>query len=431
MKIKTVARMWWGWVFPAGLGVGLLGFLIVALRYGWLNPLFNDTTHRLGQGADFFGVYQTAYDAWRGQSIYLYADAVPGFTQVVPYFYGFVYWPAVAYLAGLLLLLPPWPAYWAWVGFLCLLVLCALALTWRETSTGAERVLVALMWLCYTPLYLECHMGQFTLPLAFLTYAMLLAYERGRFAAGDGCWVAGVLWKQLGLYLTPLLLRLKRWRTLGVAALLSLASTLPYFMFFPADWTFYWEAQQHPIVIHAGNLGFQAWLVDLAQRSSLLAQPVVGSFSGVNLLVALWTLGIAVVALLATLRPRHFAALESTALWIAVYLLTFKHVWEHHFVWLLPFLVLLVLRRRRPIYFVLYLLLAVPTPFWLFDLPTGSLDPQPLWSPVVSALYHASKAWPTLALFAVLVVDLWQRERRPLLPSWPWLRRLARCRRSA
>lgn len=426
MQTKPLARMWWGWLFPAGLALGLLAFLLVALRYGWLNPLFNDATHRLGQGADFFGVYQTAYDAWRGQSIYRYA--IPDFTQVVPYFYGFVYWPIVAYLAGVFLLLPPWTAYWAWVGFLCLLVLVALALTWRETTTGRERVLVTLMWLCYTPLYLEWHMGQFTLALAGLTYAMLLAYEANRLAAGDCWWVAGVLWKQLGAYLAPLLLRLKRWRTLGLAAALGLVSTVPYFLLFPEDWTFYWDAQQHPIVIHAGNLGFQAWLVDLTQRFPLLARPISGSFSGVDLLVALWTLGVVVVALWATLRPRRCPLLETTTLWITVYLLTFKHVWEHHFVWLLPFLVLLVLRRRRLIEFLLYLLLAAPTPFRLFDLPTGSLDPQPYWSTAVSAVYHASKAWPALALFVVLVVDLWKREHRPLLPAWPWLRRLW-CRR--
>jgi len=398
-------------------GVGML-ILGLALRWGWPNPLFNDATHRFGQGADFFGVYQSAYDGWRGQSVYLYHDAVPGFVQVAPYFYGFVYWPIAAYLAGLFLLLPPWPAYWAWVGLLGLLVLVNLFWTWQETQTVGDRILAVLLWLLYTPLYLEAYMGQFTLVLATMSLAMLRAYERGKARQGDMWWVAGVLWKQLGVYLTPLLLRLKRWRALGLALLLSLLSTVPYFLFFPQDWTYYWEAQRHGITLHAGNLGFQAWLVDLGLRSDFLKQSAVGTFSWLDGLVGLWMGGIAGVALLATLRPRRPALLESTTLWITAYLLTYKHVWEHHYVWLLPFLVLLILRTRRPVYLLLYLLLALPTPFRLLDLPTGPDDPQPFWGLWTSTFYHASKAWPALALFLVLVVELWKQESRPLLPSW-------------
>lgn len=45
---------------PAALlGLGILVHLLflLSLRFGWLNPLFNDTCHRFGPGGDFFSLY--------------------------------------------------------------------------------------------------------------------------------------------------------------------------------------------------------------------------------------------------------------------------------------------------------------------------------------------------------------------------------------
>ncbi len=40
-----------------GLGVAALLLFLLSLRFGWLNPPFNDTCHRFGPGGDFFSLY--------------------------------------------------------------------------------------------------------------------------------------------------------------------------------------------------------------------------------------------------------------------------------------------------------------------------------------------------------------------------------------
>src|SRR5205814_10506763 len=109
----------------AAAGVGAAAGLVHALfwlsrRTHWLVPLFNDTVHRYGPGADFFALYQAGYSARHGQSIYTFLSG----RTVIPYAYPFRYLPAVAYTAGsLLTLAPPAAAYALWLGIceLCLL----------------------------------------------------------------------------------------------------------------------------------------------------------------------------------------------------------------------------------------------------------------------------------------------------------------------
>ncbi len=43
-----------------GLGIAVHLLFLLSLRFGWLNPLFNDTMHRFGPGGDFFSIYAAA-----------------------------------------------------------------------------------------------------------------------------------------------------------------------------------------------------------------------------------------------------------------------------------------------------------------------------------------------------------------------------------
>ena len=89
-------------------------------------------------------------------------------------------------------------------------------------------------------------------------------------------------------------------------------------------------------------------------------------------------------------------------MWISVYFLAYHYTWEHHFVMILPAFVLLYIRERKPWILALYALVALPTPFFLLDIP-GVRMPQPQWSTVASLLYHSSKAVPVAVLFGVLL----------------------------
>jgi hypothetical protein len=61
--------------------------------------------------------------------------------------------------------------------------------------------------------------------------ALVLADRRDwRF---DAAWITSVLWKLNTALFLPLLVRLGRWRTLALLAVLLYVTTIPYFRFFP------------------------------------------------------------------------------------------------------------------------------------------------------------------------------------------------------
>ena len=60
--------------------VGIVHLLFwLSLPTGLLDPLFNDSMHRIGKGGDFFQFYQAGAELLRGRTIYQYTvmDSVP------------------------------------------------------------------------------------------------------------------------------------------------------------------------------------------------------------------------------------------------------------------------------------------------------------------------------------------------------------------
>jgi len=98
--------------------------------------------------------------------------------------------------------------------------------------------------------------------------------------------------------------------------------------------------------------------------------------------------------------------------WACTFFLVYT-AWEHHYVMLLPALVLLVALRpaSRWLALVTFAFVALPSPYWLVNAisdaslpPEGSLvsiqESWPAWGVV---LHHAAKPLPVLALWAHLV----------------------------
>ena len=395
--------------------------LHLGLLVGWrwqyqLMPYFFDSTVLTGgRGLDFYSIYQAGYNARHGWDIYE-GDA-EHITVVVGHFTPYRYLPVVAYTVGAALsLLPPLTAYKAWVVLLELTLLGCAALTWRRTRADPDLAarLVA-MWLVFTPFYLELFLGQFSLIQGALILGMLLAVAgRPRQTAGeplagqrtqwfDGLWTASVLWKINTAVFAPLWLRLGRWRPVAVMLALVVVTTLPYFLIFPAHARELLANNFGATVAgyELGNLGFRQLVFEalavvgagpVAQRLTQLA--VVAAVGGLSLALTWW-------------RPKApVAALLS--LWLAAYFLASPQVWEHHYIMLLPAVV--VAYRARPGWALagLWLLLALPTPFGFIglqpiiaanrDLRAFAL--QPAWQPLIQ---HAAKALPTLALFGYWV----------------------------
>jgi hypothetical protein len=139
-------------------------------------------------------------------------------------------------------------------------------------------------------------------------------------------------------------------------------------------------------------------------------------YSGTQTAIALVFTGL---ALALTLLDRHPDPVLHIGLWMSAFFLIYHHIWEHHYVMLLPILVVLYLQNRFRWIWVVYVLIALPTPYYPID-PQGQvavLDAmrwtpiRPLWQDLV---YHASKALPALALYIALV---WQIVR-PLVRDW-------------
>ena len=411
------------WIILACAGLLHLGLLI---GWRWQQPLvpyfFDATVLSGGRGLDFYSIYQAGYNARHGWDIY---EGDPSRVQVVvPYSTPFRYLPPVAYTVGAALsLLSPLAAYKAWVVIVELtLLLCAgstLWLTRRELDLGVR---LAAMWLVFTPYYLELFMGQFSLIQAALIFGTLLLAFRPPARAGaaarlppafDWLWIASLLWKVNTVLFAPVWLRLRRWRALAAAAILGAVLTLPYFAIFPAHFgdflanNFGQSVRGHEL----GNLGLRQLVFELLaiagageplQRAAQLA------------LVAL----VVGAALALTLRRPVPLVANLLALWLAAFFLISPQVWEHHYVMLLPALVLAYWQRPGWLPAALWLLFALPTPFGFtalgpmlaanHDLRAFALEPVGLL-----ILQHASKAVPAALVFVYLACETLREPAAP------------------
>ena len=403
--------------------------VLVSWRTGVLNPLFFDATVTHGvRGWDFNALYQAGHNVLTGYSAYQSDGAV--IEVVIPdgTYTPFRYLPLSAYSLGVLLnLVPPRWAYRLWVALVEGVLLACMTLTWRSVADPDKRARLAAMWLLYSPFYLELYMGQFSFVQGALVFVMLvLALDEQIKWPFDLAWIGSVLWKQNTALLLPLMVRLQRWRALILLVLLLALTAAPYFCLVPGSLdAFLGNFRGETPWFQLGNLGFRQLIFDAQwslgdvlghewpARSYEVAQwVVVALFAGVGL------------ALLA-LDPHPDVVLH-ICLWMTAYFILYHHVWEHHYVMLLPVLVALMKRgpgtrgpRASPLLWVLYALLALPTPFYAID-PQGQvavlaamrITPiRPLWQDL---WYHSSKSLPALALYVWLAGSM----ARSILAEW-------------
>ncbi|MBN1642740.1 MAG: hypothetical protein JXA09_16005 [Anaerolineae bacterium] len=406
------------------LGIAIVVHLgmLVSWRTGWLNPLFFDATVTHGRrGWDFYALYQAGHNVLAGDSAYE-SDGTQ-IEVVIPggAYTPFRYLPLSAYTLGVALnLVSPLWAYRLWVAFVELVLLACIALTWRVVPEPDRRARLTAMWLCFTPYYLELYIGQFSLVQGALVYVTLLAAMRPALSRWLGpSWIASVLWKQNTALFGPTMARLGRWRALGVLCALLLLTTGPYFALVPGSLAaFARNFVSEPPWFQLGNLGFRQLVFDtMWSIGDLLgAQIPDAAYAGAQTAVLLVALGLPLALTLFDHQPDVVAQL---GLWMSAYYLAYHHVWEHHYVMLLPVLVALIIQDESPWTWAVYLLLALPTPFYLID-PRGQvavLDAmrwtpiRPLWQDLA---YHASKALPALLLYVLLAL----RIARPIVASW-------------
>ncbi|MCC7265512.1 MAG: DUF2029 domain-containing protein [Candidatus Latescibacteria bacterium] len=392
------------WFTPTGLvlGAGLALHLIYlgSLHQGWLNLLFNDSSHT-AQAYDFQVYYLAGKAVLAGEDPYAVQGA-----------FGFRYLPAFAHtLARFFALLPPLAAY---LGYLLVseLVLAAdVWLTWKWAPPGLGRAIAVGMWLAPTPLYLELYMGQVSLWAASLLFYLFYCLDRGHRRNAGLAWTAAVLVKPNALLLLPAFLRQRQYHPLAVCTAAVVLTSLPHFLAFPASWGVFAGAnlgsqQVQGAFTHAGNLGLwgaAAGLVAKAAGLSLATLSTLGDLprwgQGV---VLLGPVAVLAASLYATLRSRNPDPLLPHTLWLSAFFLVYKDVWEHHYVFLLPVLVVLYLRYPTPWLLVAFAGLALPTPLVFLDLypgVKGSIDPERAWSLWTSLGYRSTKLIPAAGVW--------------------------------
>jgi len=389
------------------LGLAILFHLslLVSWRVGFWNRFtFDSTATRGTRGWDFYALYQAGHNVLSGVSAY--ESDGDKIEVVAPYYTPFRYLPISAYTLGVLLnLLSPLWAFRLWVATTELVLLGCAFLSWRAARDANEGTILAVMWLCFTPYYLEIYLGQFSVVQGALILLMMLCAIRPPLGwRYDLAWVASLLWKQnTGLFL-PLFLRLRRWRGLGLGALAVLVSSLPYFILYPSALSaFLGNLRSGAPSAQLGNLGMRQFLYSAASALMPRLSPATH-----QALQQAWVLAVLGIGLYLTMRDAHPDILLHLCLWTTTYFLVYHQVWEHHYVLLLPVLVMLYRRTRSWTMLGLYVLIAIWTPYVLIDPQGLAAYHAPMrWTPLeprsLDALYHASKALPTLALWGYII----------------------------
>jgi Glycosyltransferase family 87 len=423
--------------------------------YSWitgsLDFLFVEAVKSDGQAGDFYGIYQAGANLLGGHSIYDSYDYLNEAPLHVPYYYFYRYLPPTAYVSAVgAKLFPPWPAYWLWLAVNELMIgLLVVSLLRSKRWAANRRWLIAALWLGFFPIYIEQWMGQFSISMALLLWLLWRSSDRepappipapphptgnavvstlkeligaitqwrhyrwsaDRFELSfSTLWAATITLKSFSVFLTwPYILegRLKRILT---AAAISIGVCLPYYIWRPADMVEFYRLNLGHLSpqIYMGAFGLQNSLRDFFVHlpggfSKIQLQVGPESFYLTTLLLTLLSLTVVALAFWASLRFRRLpeSGALNLALWLLVFLLVFKSIWEYHFIMVLPGLSALFLVRGSRFVYIMGLWLALPTLFFIAPLVCGESYAQSLnsWPGWFRLLFFSVKSLPTVCLF--------------------------------
>jgi len=375
---------------------------ILSLIFGFLNPLFHDSSYRLGQGSDFYAFYQAGYNILFGLNPY---DKIAGYI-VVPYSYNYRYLPFFAYTFGIIFnIFPPIIAYWIWVVLILILIWYTCWLTFRICKSLDKPRWVAYiaigMWLCFSPIYLELYMGQTTLFVGLLTFFSFYAEYKKKEKSGIILWTLGSLVKYMPYLLTPAILCSGRTRKVIYNILLSILAVISFGLVFFIYFLNYNLDAAGNLFTHNGNFDLKNLIYLFGRIFTQDDNWFLNNNRLVNIILISSFFGISI---LATIYTKDY--LIAASLFACSYFLAFSGIWEHHFTFIFPFLIILWIRDdNRKLWFLIFVLLALPTPFYFFDLFN-------LWDFPFSLLYRSSKTIPILILFIFLLIKAYKNPRQ-------------------
>jgi len=378
-----------------------------------LDFLFNDASHRIGPGSDFWALYNSGKH-WRlGNNIY---GQGPGF--------GFRYHPILAMtLLALLSHLKNTVAYAVWVflnEFLFLMIWPFI----RRLITDTRAFLVALaVGVFFTPYYLEVYMGNASFIAAALLIVAFFYLESHPNTRFYPLYLLSALIKPLALLFLPVLLFRKQVRLALVTVIIYAGLAIPYFAVRDTAWLAFTRvnfdgfAVNPGFMVHGGNQGFYTLILMISASLNNISNVALYSLSQLPawnmIIMRLLPYAFVVIAVWATIRLRKTPHLYlSLFIWSATYFLGYKDIWEHSYSFFLLGLLCLHLSGAvdRRLLLICSVGMALPTAFVLYDIsfvPDNLIhDPDWHWSPWISLIHHMTKPAWLMALYLVVMIRL-------------------------
>ncbi len=376
----------------------------VSLGTGMINPLFNDSSHRIGKGGDFFQFYQAGADVVSGCSIYRTENK----KLVIPYGALYKYPPLLGCTVGVISqTVSPWSAYRIWLVIIgCAFVVMLFLL--KKIVFACDFLPILSFSLVSTPYYLDLYHGQTNTVMAMLISMIMYGFLKKKNLLTMIPLAVSMNIKLMTVFLIPIYLSEKKWKNLSIALVVSIGLFLPYFLFFKNDLAFFLKYVFGGAVDYfyqAGNFGVYPLLKDIISIFTYDKNIVL--YTHIS-----WIVGVMAVSIVVHIYSKKRDPVDMILLWLTTFFLVFKFVWEHHFVMLIPVLAVEYSRNNKKSVGFLWLLFAVPTAFYFFDINLGSgyTEVQPYWSDSISLFYHCSKILPVFVLYTLIILRLFDRK---------------------
>lgn len=424
------------WYAAAGLILAVHAAYLASAHFGFLDPLANDLRQfsfvHHDPGVDFFVLYEAGWDFLHGRNMYLHDEVVAYPAEIpfeeryarsldeglnrAPWYATFRYIPFFAITVGVLLnLLPPWGAFWFWVLFSEALLWANCALTLRRVSGERSKLFAVAIWFLPFPLAVEFFLGQFNILMASLIFWTALGWsgEARQRHWGNVWWVLSLLLKNYTAGMGLLLLKWRQSRPVAAAAIIVLATSLPYFLLFPEGWAAFWgSGVSGRIGADAGEWSWGLWgmqgvqagigaiLEVLSLRSVVVAGVTVGVIT--SLLVSAAAVG---VTIWRTWRDPDW--LRPFCLWVMLWFFLYRDCWEHHYILMLPVLALCLIYNLAPMrtLLIVFLLTQTVTIFAILTPPdlVAALQRRGLYD-MLRFLYYVIKPAGVVLLFTTLAL---------------------------
>jgi hypothetical protein len=437
MKTQRLARI--VWIITALWAL----FLLLSLRFGWLDSFFFDASHAHVQGIDFFPVERGWLNLLAGRSEFDTFHSSFG-----PYATWLVYHPALAVVIGpLLMVFKPWTAYAVWsVLSLGLMGLSSFFIMQRGNGS-LRRAIVALLFLGF-PTMLMLHVGNvqaiIVLSCALLFVALDSMEANGVTRRNEAMLLAGILIslfsKPVVFAMLPLFLLLKETRRTALRSIVIYAVVSLVFLTMPAlnpvamTWNQRWFLATHADVVsqtmNPFTNGFNVtmpmqdnaihWLAMIGMSDFRLLHidvyslpALLDGWLGVRTPDAIYKVPSILVLELSILiffirdrKARLEAALSIVMAASLLLFVTYGLVWEYHYTAVFPVAGLLIMRGLRkkldPAIVGLSVLIWLPSLYIVLN--NNVLSNQVLSSLSAQNTLRLERVGPVVLIFILLII---------------------------